>query len=55
MPGSYRPGAVIEHLGNLGRFRPSQVRDGKSEVGIETADHSMTSAESAAIPLVQFN
>jgi len=55
MPGSYRPVAVIEHLGNLGRFRLSQARDGKSEVGIGTADHSMTSAESAAIPLVQFN
>jgi hypothetical protein len=50
-----RPEAVIEHLGNLGRFRLSQARDGKSEVGIGTADHSMTSAESAAIPLVQFN
>jgi len=46
---------VIEYLGNLGRFRLPQACDGKSEVGIGGADHSMTSAESAAIPLVQVN
>ncbi|WP_219097861.1 hypothetical protein [Pseudomonas sp. UMAB-40] len=55
MTGRERPEAVIEHLGNLGRFRLSQARDGKSEVSIGTADNSMTSAKSAAIPLVQFN
>jgi hypothetical protein len=51
----YRPEAVIEYLGNLGRFRLPEACDGKSEVGIGGADHSMTSAESAAIPLVQVN
>lgn len=55
MQGSYRPEAVMKYLGHLGRFRLSQARDCKSEVGTGTAVHRITSAESTAIPLVQFN
>lgn len=43
MPANHQPEAVIEPVGNLGSFRLLQVSDGKSEVGIGTGDHSMTS------------